>query len=339
MKARTSKFIIGLSGIIIGMLFILYPSPSERILNIQNYLITVGGIISAFVIAYLSSKIFNLRSERAIRQIEIDNFSDKLTLFRRLLCYVMKSPNLWNRYDDVTKFRVKYPGLTYEQLHNQSDEPNELTAKFWLNEDELSQNTIDLFLAMQCISVSADADPEAMTTWNIDKAARFNYSLEQLSKYFEPCNRIWYCLSYRYDKYGKDSFKDTGILIVYENEVRDIIRRLNRKFEGQDFHRKILTEIAYEFYEYNLPRLYELTSQNVGIPKTLTKTFNTLFFIMGFGVLMPLILQSLNVNDCTNITLTLIFVLLTSLRLLKFMFDFYQFLNEEVHLKIELNDS
>ena len=58
------KPIIFTSGVTIILLFYFYPAPPDRMLNIQNYLITVGGIFSAFVITYLSAKIFNIRAER-----------------------------------------------------------------------------------------------------------------------------------------------------------------------------------------------------------------------------------------------------------------------------------
>ena len=170
------------------MLFFLFPSPADRILNIQNYLITVGGIISAFVIAYLSSKIFNLRSERTTRQIEIDKYSDKLTLFRRLLYYVMKSSGFWNYYDHIAEFKKKYTGLTYERLHHQGND--ELAKKFWLEEKDLSSSTIDLYCAMECISGPSELESGGCTVWQVDKTARFSYSLDELSKYYDPCNQI-----------------------------------------------------------------------------------------------------------------------------------------------------
>jgi len=339
MKDRTSLILLGLFGLIVGVLLILFPAPADRILNIQNYLITVGGIISAFVIAYLSSKIFNLRSERATRQIEIDKYSDKLTQFRRLLHYVMKSQEFWNYYDHIAKFKKKYNGLTYERLHRQSGEKDELATKFWLEEEELSSSTIDLYCAMESISGSGNPGSGYMMTWHSDKAARFDYSLKELSQYFDPCNQIWYYLEGRYAKYGQGRFNDTGIWILYKNDVSDLMARLNPKYKGQDFHRTILSEIATEFYEFNLPRLYDLTRQNVGVPKSLLRTFNSLLFIMLFGVLLPIILQSLAISDMINTTLTLIFVWLTSLGLLNFMFDFYKFINNEVHLTREKNHS
>lgn len=339
MKERTSYTILGLFGLLVGVLLFLFPAPADRILNIQNYLITVGGIISAFVIAYLSSKIFNLRSERAARQIEIDKYSDKLTQFRRLLHYVMKSRDFWNYYDHIAKFKKKYNDLTYERLHRHSEDRDELVTKFWLDEKELSSSTVDLYCAMESISGSADPEPGYMMTWHSGKAARFDYSLDELSQYFEPCNQIWYYLEGRYAKYGQGLFNDTGIWVLYKNDVSDIMARLNPKYKGQDFHRTILAEIATDFHEFNLPRLYDLTRQNIGVPKSLLRTFNSLLFIMLFGVLLPIILQSLNVNDCLNVTLTLIFVWLTSVGLLNFMFAFYKFINNEVHLTTEKNHS
>jgi hypothetical protein len=317
----------------------MFPAPADRIINIQNYLITVGGIISAFVIAYLSSKIFNLRSERATRQIKIDKYSDKLTQFRRLLFYVMKSRNFWVYFDHISAFKHKYKGLTYERLHREDGIKDELSTKFWLEETTLSTNTVDLYCAMECISGSLEPPTGYLMTWHVDKAKRFDYSLEMLSKYFEPSNQIWYYLDGRYGKHGEGRFNDNGIWILYENHVRDLLSRLNPKYKGKDFHRIKLAEIANEFYEFNLPKLYELTIQNTGIPKTLIKTFNTLLFIMFFGVLLPIILQSLSVNDSINISLTLFFVWLTSLALLKFLIDFYQFINEEVHLSNKKNHS
>jgi hypothetical protein len=325
---------LGLFGLIFGVLLVLFPAPADRTINIQNYLITVGGIISAFVIAYLSSKIFNLRSERAIRQVEIDKYSDKLTQFRRLLYYVMKSREFWNYYNHIEKFKKKYDGLTYERLHAQGIE-DELATKFWLEEKELYSSTIDLYSAMESIAGSIEPEPGYLMTWHVDKAARFNYSLDKISQYSDPCNQIWYYLEGRYAKHGVGQFNDTGIWVLYKSSVNDLLARLDSKYKGQDFHRKILAEIATEFHEVNLPILYDLVRQNVGIPKTLLKTFNSLLFIMLFGVLLPIALQSLKVADSINISLTSIFVWLTSLGLLKFMFDFYRFINNEVHLTIE----
>lgn len=83
MKKYTKYITVITLGLILTILFWKYPAPHDRILNIQNYLITVGGIISAFVIAYLSAKIFNIKTDRDNRQIQIDKLGERLTAFRQ----------------------------------------------------------------------------------------------------------------------------------------------------------------------------------------------------------------------------------------------------------------
>ncbi len=108
--ARKSKHaaVLVAVGVALALLFSLFPAPAERILNIQNYLITVGGIMSAFVIAYLASKVFDVRRERSVIKAELDVLSEKLTLFRKLLFYVMKSNDFWVRFDDIAKFKQSF---------------------------------------------------------------------------------------------------------------------------------------------------------------------------------------------------------------------------------------
>jgi len=88
-------------GLIFAVLLVKHPAPHDRILNIQNYLITVGGIISAFVIAYLSAKIFNIKADRHTRQHAIDKLGERLTAFRQMLYFVMHSRDFWVRYNDI----------------------------------------------------------------------------------------------------------------------------------------------------------------------------------------------------------------------------------------------
>jgi hypothetical protein len=50
MKELWKNIVLVTAGILLLILFYNYPAPKDRILNIQNYLITVSGIISALVI-------------------------------------------------------------------------------------------------------------------------------------------------------------------------------------------------------------------------------------------------------------------------------------------------
>ncbi|MDD7885200.1 hypothetical protein [Flavivirga sp. 57AJ16] len=103
--------ILILVGLTLTFLFWKFPAPDDRILNIQNYLITVGGIMSAFIIAYLSAKLFNLKTDRNNRQLQVDKLGERLTAFRQLMYFIMNSHDFWNRYSDIAKFKKEYPNF------------------------------------------------------------------------------------------------------------------------------------------------------------------------------------------------------------------------------------
>jgi len=323
------QILTGIFAVVVAMLMLTHPAPHSRILNIQDYLITVAGIISAFVIAYLSSKIFNLRSERTNRQVEIDNLSNKLTNFRRLLFYVMRSSNFWIHYDDITQFKKQYPGLNYARLHNQTDNSDKLSTQFWLEEKHISHSTIDLYTAMEALY--GDPNFTDGLPWATDKAIRFNYTVDELYNYYSPSNMIWYLLEGRFEKHGKGQFHDSNISPLFADDVTETLVRIDTKYKGKDFHREILAEIGAEFHELYLTQLIELTQYNTGVPKSLQATFNSLFVIMMSGVLLPIIIQSLDIPNSLDTILTLLCVWVTSLALVLFLWDFYSFLRQDIH--------
>lgn len=325
MKYRKTIILLA-TGLILTCLFIKFPAPAGRILNIQNYLITVGGIISAFVITYLSAKIFNIRAERENRQIEIDKYSETITDFRRLLYYVMSSREFWVFYDDIAKLRQNYPDLTYEMYNDQQVSHEQATA---VRTEGLSSSTVDLYLAM--FAIYGDPDIRTGSMWTLDKFASFNYSVEELIKFYDPSNAIWYYLDGRYKKHGAGRFTDAGISSVWQKHVEELLPKINIKYKGAEFDRKILAEIGSECYAI-IPKLISLIKRNTGVPSILLKTFYSLIAIMGFGVVFPIIIQSLTISDTLNVFLTLSCVLATVISIITFLLDFLDFLNDDVHI-------
>lgn len=321
-KHQNTMLVVVVGGCL-GLLFVSAPAPPDRMLNIQNYLITVGGIISAFVIAYLSTKVFDVRRERSAIKAKLDVLSDKLTLFRKLLFYVMKSRDFWVRYDDIAKFKKDFPNFDFQRMRTMGPDPER--QRFW--DSELSHNTIDLYLAMEAIT--GELDRMETIPWIHDPNASFNYSLDQLGSYFEPSNQIWYFLDGRYNKHGHGRFNDAGLGVWFEGDARDCISRIDESLKGQEFNRRILARIASDFHGKHFPQMYALIRENIGVPRILSASFRSLFVIMLFGVLLPIVLQSISVPDSVNVSLTLFFVWVTSLALLTFMLEFYRFLNAD----------
>jgi hypothetical protein len=326
MKTKVKLAILIIIGLFLTILFYNFPAPHERMLNIQNYLITVGGIISAFVIAYLSAKFFNIKTDRDNRQIEINKLAERLTAFRKIIYFVMESRNFWTNYSDIPKFKKLYPGLNYERLRY--TERDELRYKYhdeW-ESTKLSEGTISLFTAMEVLY-----EDDGFMPWAYNKTASFKYSIEDLVKFHEPTNQIWYYLDGRYVKHGKGLFDENGFSPLFKENFRELLPLADLKHKGKDIDRLTLASLGSEFYEYVIPRMHELVTENTGIPKGLLKTFYSLIAIMVFGVLFPITLQSLLVSDNVDSFFTLLFVVLTILSIIHFFLDFFDLLKEELH--------
>lgn len=314
-------------GIIIFYLFYKYPPPKDRILNIQNYLITVGGIISGFVITFLFNKIFSIKTERENRQIQIDKLGKRLTAFRQLMYFIMHNQDFWVRYSDIAKFKSNYPEMDYHKLRNSEDD---IVIKFWEDKD-ISQNTISLYTAMEAIY---DTKEKCNIPWAYDRIINnIRYSIDDLTKYYEPCNQLWYYLEGRYAKHGKGFFTNVKLSQTDNEKVERLLPIADINKKGQDFDRSVIASLGSEFYEYVIPKMAELITQNTGIPTGLLKTFYSLLSIIIFGVLFPIIIQSISINDTLNTYLTLIFVGLTIIYLTYFILEFYNILTDEIHVK------
>jgi hypothetical protein len=316
--------------ILVGLL-ISSPAPIDRIINIQNYLITASGIFTGIVIAYLASKLFSIKQERSVRQVEIDKLSEKLTSYRRILYAVMNSHSFWVRFDDIRKFDQKYPTLNFESLHSEGVE-DELSSQFWLDEKEISHTTVDLFKAMEAIY---GGNPDGHGDyWVYQKTSFFNYSLKQLSTYHMPSNQIWYYLEGKYPKMTEGLINDNNLSPLFSDNVRGWFSQIDSKFKNKEFNRHTLAELSTDFYEIYIPKMIGLTRQNTDpLPRNVNMVFLNLVIIFIFGVVIPLYTQSLCLLDQWNRWITLSCVVTITLGFCNFFFDFYRLMKSEITIK------
>lgn len=326
----TKYLILTLIGLGIIILYYKFPFKSETLRTIQNNLITTSGILTGIVIAYLSAKQFQIKQKREDIQVELNHLSNKLTNFRKILFRVMKSRNFWNKYNDIEKLKTKYPGITFNDIHNQGEKRNELASQFWLKEEEICTTTADLFLAMEEITGPIDqAD-----NWAYDKLHTYNYSLDYLVRCHMPTNQIWYYLEGRYEKHTEGLINDKKIWMPFKDDVREFASQIDSKYKSVDIDRHTLAQIGAEFHEIYIPRLIEMTRKiQKGLPKSMRILLITLTIILTSGVLIPLIMQTLSISSCISKLLTFSMVFIVICGLLSFMFDFHRMLNKEVRLK------
>lgn len=324
-------FTLALTATLIIIFFCLFPAPADRILNIQNYLITVSGIISGIIIAYLASKLFNVKQERAERQSLISNLSSKLTHFRRLLYYVMKSSSFWEEYQQLRTFKAEFSNLSFDDIHGSASPQKEIVKKYYerIPELKISDTTADLYLAMEAIY--GKLQPDETGTWVFDPNIQFTYSIAQLNLMIWPANQIWYYLDGRYVKHTEGLINDRGLSPLYKNNIPETIGSVDDKFKNIDFDRKLLASIGSEFHSIFLPRLIELTAKNqTPLPISITNLFRTMVYIFCIGAIFPLFIQCLNLSCNLNLVLTLTAVGGIILAFINLLFDFFKIMKEEI---------
>ncbi len=332
MNRYVKYVILILVELILILLLLEFPAPNDRMLNIQNCLITAGGIMSAFIATFLFAKLFNLKANRENRQLQIDRLSKRLTAFRKLMYFIMDSKDFWVRYSDIIKFKENYSDYDYHRFYEDGEE--ERSQEIWEKEN-ISQNTILLYTAMKAIY---GTPKKSLIPWAYqDEIAVCRYTMDDLDDYYFPSNALWYYLDGRYAKHGEGLFRDVGLSTSYQKNYTRLLSIAAPKLVGKDFHRLVIAELGSEFHNCVIPEMKELIGQNKGIPKGFLKTFYSLILIMLFGVIFPIILQSLSVSKCLNSILTLLFVNFTILSLCFFLIDFYVLLRDE--LDTNKNDS
>lgn len=308
----------------------LKPFKADKLSDIQGNLINVSGIITAIVLAFLSSKIIDIVQKKIENQRIIDEISVKLTDFRKLLYCIMKSHDFWERLSDVRLFKAKYPGLTFSHLHSHINDRKDEVTKFWLEEPQLSGTTVDLFMAMEEIT----GPLEGAESWFYDDLHIYYYNVDYLERCVMPSNQIWYYLEGRYAKHTVGLIHDDKISVIYQNNVRDLVTKINPVYKSYDVDRTVIADIATEFHEKHLPITIELTKENEkGIPAGILIQFITLVVILIAGVVIPLGIQTINLEQRLSEALTFSMVATVLFSLIHFLFDFFKLLNSQIRLK------
>ncbi len=288
----------------------------------------MSGIISGITIAYLAAKLFNIKQERENRQKEINEISEKLTNFRRLLYYILSDHDYWIEYKGIKQFKQKYGDLNFDRLH--LIEPDPVKRRYRDDESiEAGDTSVDLYLSMEAILGEM---PSGFTNWVYDKTKRFNYSLGALYDYRMPSNQLWYYLEYKYHKHTDGLINDTHIGVLYKDHLPEAISAIDNKYRGREFNRFLLAEIGTDFHSYYLPKMIELTEQNLARPTVLQAIFRNLSIIFIVGVICPLILQCIDLYYYVEINsvVTLISVGVVILAFVNFLFDFYSMMHKEI---------
>ncbi len=323
MSLPIKKIILALTAALVFTLFVVFPADEDNISNILNSTIAVSGIISSVVITYLFSKLFSLKQEKEYIKNEINILSEKLTNFRKIIYYILNSDKYWNEYSEIQRFKLQNPLLEY-QIDSRKENS---VQRVLFDETNVSHVSIILYYVMEKIS---------RRTLNIDWVYDVNivhdYSLNYLYDIYDPISQLHYFLKQRYVRHTEGLINDKFINPLYKDNLIMCISKIDIKYNNYEFDRKLVAEISDDFYTMHLPKLINLTKEYQNEPKTIKLLFNNMIIIFIIGVLVPMILQCVDLYVFPELTsiLTLIIVGIQIILFVNFMFALYSTINEEI---------
>ncbi|MDA1121970.1 MAG: hypothetical protein O2887_16025 [Bacteroidetes bacterium] len=313
--------------IIIGVYIFNADISSNNFETSISNLLTVSSIITGIVFAYLISKLFHLKAEREKRKEEIINLSNKLTEFRRLAQHIITTHDFWKDSNDLDKFRALYPLYNYNDIHDQGSKDEKVTD-FWIKDQGFSTTRADLFLAFDQVFDTQERHAD----WVYDRVTRFEYSLDEISSYYDASNQIWYYLDYKWEKYSVGVFNDNALQnSYYSSKMTEIINKIDENYRGQTLDRKLIAKIGSDFHGKYLVELYRLTEQNqADLPDSSKTILTTQIILLIFGVLAPLIFSTIELNTADKILGLKVFLTVVTTGLLFYVFQLFDFSRQEI---------
>ncbi|TXC78629.1 hypothetical protein [Luteibaculum oceani] len=247
-------------------------------------LIGASSILAGIIVAYVMAKIFQLSQRKFEDDQEFEILSDQLTNYRKLLFRLLKSPNFWTKFDDIVRLKKKYPKLTFTDIHSEEVESKE-SQDFWKNEENFSATTADLYLAMECVTGPIE------TIEDIEEA-KSEYSTEWLKKMLPALSQIWFYLEEKFARHTAGLINDQGIWEPYQDSIRNLTARIDKRLKRKSFDRTIVAEMASNFQEEHIPRMLTLKRvRKTKITRSLTSLILTLATMLIAGTAIPLAIE------------------------------------------------
>lgn len=275
---------------------------TKLLMVLLSNILLVSSIISAILITFLVSKVFQERQRRQdIFDKYIIQLSNKITDFRRiahklLSCYdgfwdSEMRKKLDNDYRTLKQWDIDIYASTSEKDQSFSKDEKKIMDNY-INEKILGK---ELFLDLRTlVGVGNNYEVVFLDLRNYD----FTYSQELLQQWHEANigNGLWYYLVNKWFDY-KEVFSLDKISSSIKEEILIVTQKIDSaKYMSRKFDNKLLGDISDDFVNYYIPRLLQFTNQINYKPSIIVFLNWILAFLLSSGVLLPIILLSISIN-------------------------------------------
>lgn len=293
----------------------------------RTNIITISGILSGIIIAYLTSKVLQIRSERIAYLPELKELTQKVHKFRAIANNLIYS-NLWvegmssfinHKYKDITFFDVKQVVFVHGKVKERASE--------FIRDHEMGDTA---YLYLELKSFFLDDIPFDITL-SPEFEVPVYYSTEILNKWEEnDCgNGLWIYFDYKYGSY-EDDLQLENVHSYYREEILKYSLQIDKeRYKNDGFDRKLLSKLGSQFSSDIIPRLCRIqASLEKGLPRIIKYLFTILCILIIFGITLPIITEIFQLSPIFDITSMGILVSTSAY----IMLSFYGFLKSEIKI-------
>lgn len=298
----------------------------ETLVSSREYILTISGLLSGIIMAYLTSKVLQIREERIARLPMINELTQKVHKFRSIVNKLLSTDLLSRKVRYIVD--TKYKGLTfYDYRENMfvDSKPTKQSIDY-INDNDCG-GLSHLYLELRAFIPKNHGFDE--TLYSEFEVSTF-YDTQLLEKWvkYDCGNGLWYYFENKYAVY-KDNF-NFSVYEGYKNEIIESCLQIDKeRYHDMPFGAKLLAKLGNQIYSDIIPKLFTAQlSIEKGLPKIVNYLFTIFVLLVVFGVVIPLLSNIFNlcfIWDIISIS--------TTIGICAYIiFSFYGFMKQEIKI-------
>ena len=252
----------------------------------RESILTISGLLSGIIMAYLTSKVLQIREERLAKLPQINELTQKVHKFRSIINKLLSTDLLPQAGRNIVD--TKYKGLTffdYKEISFVGSKPSELLTKY--SQDTHCGGISNLYLELRAFVPKEHKFDE--TLYSEFEVSKF-YETQLLEKWvkYDCGNGLWYYFDNEYAIY-KNKYK-FDIYQKYKEEILMNCLQIDKeRYQGMQFDNELLAKLGTQMHSDIIPKLFKAQlSIERGLPLIVNYLFVMFVLLVLLGVIIPL---------------------------------------------------
>ncbi len=277
----------------------------------------LSSIIAGIVIAFLASKIIQIRQEKIALKPSLWELTRKLHYFRKIIHEVFYNYDFWPK-ELPNYIKQNYSDLTYYDVRDIIYVDKEITeeARKFIQDEKFGEIKKQVYLEMKSFLLPLRIFDETVYS-EFDVELMYSSSILDKWQEYDCGNMIWYLFENKYNLY-EGQFNFNSFPSSKQKEIELLSRKIDKeRYENIEFGPDLLGKLGSQIDLDIIPKLNRLQHEfEQGLPKILKFMYSILSSMLLFGVILPVIIKLLDfpiifsfISITTVLSATIFFIL------------------------------